>query len=200
MGKRIFDLAGAVILLLLVLPILSMSMLAIWLRLGRPVLFRQARSGLRGRPFTIWKLRTIMEERDASGNLRPAPERLVRLGQFLRASSIDELPQLWNVICGDMSLVGPRPLLPKYFPLYSARQARRHEVKPGLTGWAQVQGRNTLDWEHRLEFDVWYVENRSFALDLRILLLTLATVVRRRDMASASGRGIEEFQGTRPAP
>jgi len=141
--------------------------------LGSPVFFRQIRPGLHGKPFEMIKLRTMTDERDANGDFLPDSVRLTKFGRFLRSSSLDELPELWNVLKGEMSLVGPRPLLVRYLPLYTAHQARRHEVRPGITGWAQVNGRNSISWEDRLDLDVWYVNNRSMMLDLRIIWLTI---------------------------
>jgi lipopolysaccharide/colanic/teichoic acid biosynthesis glycosyltransferase len=184
--KRCFDfLLTVVALLLLALPVLLLA----WLvrrKLGRPVLFTQHRPGLHGKPFNMVKFRTMTDARDASGALLPDAQRLTPFGQFLRSSSLDELPELWNVLKGDMSLVGPRPLLMEYLPLYSPEQARRHEVRPGITGWAQVNGRNALSWEEKFKLDVWYVDNRSFWLDLKILWRTVKKVL-VRDGISAEG-------------
>jgi len=175
-------------------PLLLLA-LVVRITLGGPVLFRQVRPGLHGRPFRMIKFRTMTDARDADGALLPDAQRLTPLGRFLRATSLDELPELWNVIRGDMSLVGPRPLLMEYLPLYSAEQARRHEVRPGVTGWAQVNGRNSLSWERRLEMDVWYVDHQSFWLDLRILVMTVGKVV-RRDGISADGEAtMPKFTG-----
>jgi lipopolysaccharide/colanic/teichoic acid biosynthesis glycosyltransferase len=181
--KRSFDVLAAAAGLLVLSPLLLLVAVAVAATSGRPVLFRQVRPGWHGKPFTLLKFRTMREADD--GDRRPAPdaERLTRLGRFLRASSIDELPELWNVLRGDMSLVGPRPLLMEYLPLYSAEQRRRHEVRPGITGWAQVNGRNAITWEEKFAYDVWYVEHRSFLLDLRILLRTVARVVRREGIS-----------------
>lgn len=162
---------------------------------GAGIFFVQERPGLRGRIFRIVKFRTMTDARDASGRLLPDAQRITRLGRLLRATSIDELPQLWNVLRGDMSLVGPRPLLPEYLPRYSARQARRHEVRPGITGWAQCHGRNATSWEVRLEQDVWYVDHLSARLDLQILLLTVCKVLRREGIGSADGATKEPFEG-----
>jgi lipopolysaccharide/colanic/teichoic acid biosynthesis glycosyltransferase len=193
--KRLFDLAVAVSLLTLLSAPLLLLALLVRVSLGGPVLFRQVRPGLHGRPFRMIKFRTMTDGRDADGALLPDAQRLTPLGRFLRATSLDELPELWNVIRGDMSLVGPRPLLMEYLPLYSAEQARRHEVRPGVTGWAQVNGRNSLSWERRLEMDVWYVDHQSFWLDLRILVMTVGKVV-RRDGISADGEAtMPKFTG-----
>ena len=185
-AKRGLDLLGAGLGGLTLLPVLGVLALGVRLCLGRPVLFRQIRAGRGGRPFRIVKFRTMTAARDRHGNPLADAERLNRFGRFLRTTSLDELPELWNVLRGEMSLVGPRPLLVEYLAHYSARQATRHRVRPGITGWAQINGRNAVDWDTRLEMDAWYVDNRSFWLDLKILALTVATVV-RRDGISAEG-------------
>ena len=181
--KRALDLLGAAGGLIPLSPVLLLIALAVRLSLGSPVLFRQVRAGRQGRPFQLLKFRTMTGARDAAGELLPDAQRLTRLGRWLRSSSLDELPQLINVVRGDMSLVGPRPLLPEYLPHYSAEQARRHDVRPGITSWANVQGRNTLSWEHRLALDVWYVDHWSLALDLKILLMTGVKVLRRENIS-----------------
>ena len=163
--------------------------------MGPPALFRQQRPGRNGERFTLLKFRTMRDATDAAGQPLPDAERLTPLGEFVRRSSLDELPQLLNVLRGDMSLVGPRPLLMEYLPLYSARQARRHEVRPGITGWAQVNGRNALGWPEKLEMDVWYVENRSFLLDLKILLLTVGRVLARSGISQPGAATMEKFRG-----
>jgi lipopolysaccharide/colanic/teichoic acid biosynthesis glycosyltransferase len=184
--KRIFDLFASVIVFsLLSLPLVALAWM-IRRKLGSPVLFRQVRAGLHGRPFTMVKFRTMTDERGPDGALLPDELRLTTFGRFLRASSLDELPELWNVLRGEMSLVGPRPLLLEYLPLYSPEQARRHEVRPGITGWAQVNGRNAISWAEKFVLDIWYVEHRSLLLDLRILLLTVRKVL-VRDGISAVG-------------
>ncbi len=188
--KRFLDLALGLILAALCAPVLGLAALAVRLDLGPGVLFRQTRSGLRGRAFTLYKLRTM---RHGPG---PDSERLTRLGRFLRASSLDELPELWNVLRGDMSLVGPRPLLPEYLGRYTPRQARRLEVRPGITGWAQVHGRNALAWEERFELDVWYVEHHSLGLDARILWRTLGCVLSGRGVAAPGSATMTEFLGS----
>ena len=184
--KRFFDLViASLALFILCLPLLFLT----WLvrrQLGSPVFFRQTRPGLHGKPFYLIKFRTMTDARGSDGHLLPDAKRLTSFGRFLRASSLDELPELWNVLKGDMSLVGPRPLLMEYLPLYSPEQARRHDVRPGITGWAQVNGRNALSWEEKFALDVWYVDNCSLWLDLKILLLTLDCVL-RRDGISAEG-------------
>ena len=177
--KRGLDLLLTVPGLVIAAPILLAIAVLIRLRLGSPVLFRQSRPGLHGKPFVLLKFRTMTDQRGEDGELLPDGERLTRLGRYLRSTSLDELPELWNVLRGDMSLVGPRPLLLEYLPRYSPRQNRRHEVRPGVTGWSQVNGRNAPDWETRLEMDVWYVENRSLLLDLQILVRTVVTVLGR---------------------
>jgi len=177
----------------LVLVLLS---LIIRVLIGYPVFFQQVRPGLKGRPFKMIKFRTMSNQCDAGGNLLPDAQRLTLFGRFLRSTSLDELPELWNVLKGDMSLVGPRPLLMEYLPLYSSEQARRHEVRPGITGWAQVNGRNALSWEEKFKLDVWYVDNRSIWLDLKILLLTVKKVF-VRDGISADGEAtMSKFQGS----
>ena len=194
--KRLFDLGVALIALLLFAPLVALVALLIRLRIGSPVLFRQQRPGLHGRPFEMIKFRTMSDARDADGNLLPDAERLPRFGRLLRATSLDELPELWNVLRGDMSLVGPRPLLMEYLPLYNAEQARRHEVRPGVTGWAQVNGRNALSWEEKFALDVWYVDNRNPCLDLKILWLTVAAVLRPRGVSQVGHVTMERFQGS----
>jgi lipopolysaccharide/colanic/teichoic acid biosynthesis glycosyltransferase len=195
-GKRLFDLTiAALALAVLALPMLVLAF-AVWARLGRPVLFIQPRAGLHGRPFNLVKFRSMREAVDPEGNPLPDEERLTRFGRFLRASSLDELPELWNVFKGDMSLVGPRPLLMEYLPLYTPEQMRRHEVRPGITGWAQVRGRNALSWEERFRLDVWYVDNKTFAMDLKILCLTLCRVVVQDGIAHPGHVTMQKFIGS----
>lgn len=198
--KRALDvlLAGAGLLALS--PLLALLALAVRVGLGSPVLFRQQRPGLRGRPFTLYKFRTMRDARDASGAALPDAARLGRFGRLLRASSLDELPELWNVVNGSMSLVGPRPLLMEYLPLYTPEQSRRHEVRPGITGWAQVNGRNAIDWQQRLALDVWYVDHRSLRLDLRILLLTVARVLGSDGISQPGQATMERFRGATTLP
>lgn len=184
--------AGA---LLLLWPLLLLLALLIRWKMGPPALFRQQRPGRDGEPFILLKFRTMKDANGPDGQPLPDAERLTPLGQFVRRASLDELPQLLNVLRGDMSLVGPRPLLMEYLPLYSARQARRHEVRPGITGWAQVNGRNALRWPEKLEMDVWYVENRSFLLDLKILLLTVGRVLARSGISQPGAATMEKFRG-----
>jgi undecaprenyl phosphate N,N'-diacetylbacillosamine 1-phosphate transferase len=187
---RFFAFCGLAIALL---PMILIAGLLLFYFKGK-VLFKQVRIGRNEKPFTIFKFRTMCESRNIAGDLLPDNERLTRLGRFLRKTSLDELPQLWNVLIGDMSLVGPRPLLPEYVPLYNAEQHTRHQVKPGITGWAQVKGGNRLAWSERLDLDVWYVKNRSFALDLKILGLTLLSAFRRKENEIVS----EKFRGNFP--
>jgi lipopolysaccharide/colanic/teichoic acid biosynthesis glycosyltransferase len=195
MGRRLFDLVVAVPLAVLLAPLFAGVALAILLTMGRPVLFTQTRPGLNARPFLIYKFRTMRELRGADGRPLPDAERLTALGRALRATSLDELPEILNVIRGEMSLIGPRPLLMEYLPLYNAEQARRHEIKPGITGWAQVNGRNAIDWPEKFRLDVWYVDNRSALLDARILLLTLWRVIRRQGINQAGSATMEPFRG-----
>ena len=194
--KRLIDVTACLITLPVVLVVCGAVALAIWLTMGRPVLFRQKRAGLYGRVFEIWKFRTMTNDRDESGRLLPDEKRLTRLGRFLRSTSLDELPQVWNVLRGEMSLVGPRPLLPEYLERYTPEQARRHEVRPGITGWAQVNGRNETTWEERFRRDVWYVDNWSLWLDLKILWLTVIKVLRRDGISRQGHATMPEFLGT----
>lgn len=190
--KRAMDLLGASLAGLVLAPMVAVVAVLVRYRLGRPILFRQTRPGRDAQPFTLVKFRTMTDERGSDGALLPDERRLPPFGRFLRSTSLDELPELWNVIRGDMSLVGPRPLLMAYLDRYSPRQARRHEVRPGITGWAQVNGRNAPSWQERLEMNVWYVEHRSFWLDVRILLRTLLAVV-RRDGVTADGHATAPY-------
>jgi len=194
--KRTFDLVVATLLLAVALLPMAVIALLVAHRLGSPVLFRQTRPGRHGRPFDLIKFRTMTEARDAQGRLLPDADRLPSFGRFLRATSLDELPGLLNVVRGEMSLVGPRPLLMQYLPLYTPEQARRHDVRPGITGWAQVNGRNALTWEQKFAYDLWYVENRSFLLDLRILFLTVKKVVRRDGVSAAGEVTMPTFRGS----
>lgn len=194
--KFISDRFVAVIALIILSPVLLLIAIAIDIRMGSPILFAQPRPGKDGRIFTFYKFRTMTDERDQFGNLLPDAQRLTSLGQFLRKSSLDELPQLWNVLVGDMSFVGPRPLLVAYLDRYTPEQARRHEVKPGITGWAQVNGRNSLSWEQKFTLDVWYVERANLWLDLKILLLTLWKVLKREGISQQGHATMEEFKGT----
>ena len=194
--KRVFDLLGASLGLIVFLPVMAIVALLVWVGLGRPVLFRQTRPGLGGKPFTLLKFRTMGQARDGAGALLPDDQRLGRLGRILRSSSLDELPELFNVLKGDMSLVGPRPLLMQYLDRYTPEQSRRHEVLPGITGWAQVNGRNELDWDRRFAMDVWYVDNRTILLDLKIIALTIARVLNREGITAKGEATISEFRGT----
>lgn len=195
--KRLFDCVVAFLsLLVLALPLLVLVAL-IRSKLGSPVLFKQQRPGLHGRPFTMVKFRTMTDARDADGVLLSDAERLTKFGRILRASSLDELPELWNVICGDMSLVGPRPLLMEYMTLYTLEQGRRHEVRPGITGWAQVNGRNAISWEDKFVLDVWYVDHRSFWLDVRILWMTIKRVLIRDGITAYGDATMPKFTGTK---
>lgn len=193
--KRILDIVAASIASIVLSPVVVLVALLVRLKLGAPVLFVQRRPGLHGRPFELYKFRTMTDERDARGELLPDELRLTSFGKALRRLSIDELPQLINVLRGDLSLVGPRPLLEEYLPLYSAAQSRRHEVKPGITGWAQINGRNAISWPERLALDVWYVDHRSLVLDLKILWITIARVVRREGISQAGRETMEKFKG-----
>ncbi len=177
-------------------PFLIVMMALIRRRLGSPVFFRQPRTGLRGRTFQMLKFRTMTDERDANGELLPDKDRLTPFGRWLRSTSIDELPELFVILKGDMSLVGPRPLLPRYLPRYSPEQARRHEVKPGLTGWAQVNGRNAISWEQKFAYDVWYVENQSLWLDIKILFLTVLVGLKREGISAVNDATMPEFMGS----
>lgn len=195
MLKRTFDIIGAGAGLAVLSPVLLSVAALVRVKLGSPVLFTQERPGRGERIFTIYKFRTMTNERDDEGNLLPDEERLTDFGQFLRSTSLDEFPELWNVLKGDMSLVGPRPLRVKYLDRYSERQARRHEVRPGITGWAQVNGRNATSWPERLEMDVWYVENRSLWLDVKILARTVWQVVKREGVSAEGHATMPEFKG-----
>lgn len=193
--KRSFDFCLALLGLVLLSPVIAIVAWQISRKMGSPVLFRQVRPGLNGKPFEMVKFRTMKDAIDAVGNPLPDSERLTSFGQFLRSSSLDELPELWNVLKGDMSLVGPRPLLMEYIPLYSAEQSRRHEARPGVTGWAQINGRNSLSWDEKFKLDVWYVYNQSLWLDLKILFLTVKKVL-VRDGISADGEAtMSKFTG-----
>ncbi len=186
-------------LLVVAAPLLCVLALLIRFKLGSPILFRQVRPGLGARPFEMMKFRTMTDARGADGQLLPDGDRLTRFGRFLRASSLDELPGLVNVVKGEMSLVGPRPLLMQYVPLYNSYQTRRHEVRPGITGWAQVNGRNALSWDQKFALDIWYVDNRSFLLDLRILAMTALKVVKRDGISAAGEATMAPFRGNEPA-
>ena len=195
MIKRSIDVVGALVALIVLLPLIAGAALAVRLSMGGPIFFRQNRPGLHGKPFQMIKFRTMSENRDETGQLLSDAERLTAVGRVLRASSIDELPELWNVIKGEMSLVGPRPLLMKYLSIYTPEQARRHEIRPGLTGWAQINGRNAISWDEKFALDLWYVENRSTLLDVRILWITVLQVVRRQGINSNEAVTMPEFTG-----
>ena len=193
--KRLFDLLGAFIaLFLLALPLLALALL-VRHKLGGPVLFRQVRPGLQGRPFTMIKFRTMTDEKDDVGNLLPDEKRLTGFGSFLRSSSLDELPELWNVFIGEMSWVGPRPILMEYLPRYSDEQSKRHDVLPGITGWAQVNGRNAISWDEKFSLDVWYVNNANMLLDIKILLLTVKKVLIKEGISEVGSASMTPFQG-----
>jgi len=197
MIKRLFDVFCSLLGLVMLLPIvLVVTLLIIW-KFGAPVFFRQTRPGLNGKPFEMVKFRTMLDESDSTGNPLPDSERMTPFGQFLRSASLDELPGLWNVLKGDMSLVGPRPLLMEYLSLYSTEQYRRHQVRPGVTGWAQVNGRNAISWEEKFKLDVWYVDNRSFWLDLKILSLTVKKVLVRDGISGEGEATMSKFTGSK---
>jgi sugar transferase EpsL len=196
--KRIFDIIGALGGMAALLPVTLIIVLTLRVRHGGDIFFKQIRPGLSGKPFTMYKFKTMTDERDACGNLLPDAERLTNLGRFLRATSLDELPELINILKGDMSIVGPRPLLMQYLQRYSPEQARRNEAKPGLTGWAQVNGRNAIGWEAKFALDVWYVDNHSMWLDMKIIALTFKKVLRREGISHAGEATMSEFMGTPP--
>ena len=193
--KRIFDLVVTFFGLLLLLPVITLTALILISKLGLPIFFKQSRTGLNGKIFNIYKFRTMTDDCDKDGILLPDELRLTKFGKFLRSTSLDELPSLWNVLKSDMSLVGPRPLLLEYLPLYSTQQARRHEVKPGITGWAQVNGRNAITWGEKFDLDVWYVDNQSIWLDIKILWLTVKKVIMRDGINQVGQSTMENFKG-----
>ncbi len=194
--KRGLDIMGGVAGLLILWPIFAAAAIALRMTIGTPVLFRQTRPGLGGKAFEMIKFRTMNDARDEYGVLLADEQRLTRVGRFLRKTSLDELPELWNILRGDMSLVGPRPLLMQYLSRYTPQQARRHEVKPGLTGWAQINGRNAISWEDKFRLDVWYVDNRSFLFDVKIILCTLWKTLRRDGISATSHATMPEFMGS----
>jgi sugar transferase EpsL len=196
-SKRIFDLLATMIGLIVILPLLFIISLLVWIFLGTPILFRQPRPGFKGRPFNTYKFRTMTNRTGSDGNLLSDAERLTFFGRFLRSTSLDDLPQLWNVLRGEMSLVGPRPLLMRYLECYTPEQMRRHDVLPGITGWAQIHGRNTLDWGEKFRLDVWYVDHRSFWLDIKILFLTPWKVFKREGISQPGHVTAEEFKGSK---
>ena len=196
-SKRLFDLIATTLGLIIVLPLLLVISLLVWIFLGVPILFRQQRPGYKGRPFITYKFRTMTNHTGPDGKLLPDSERLTPFGSFLRSTSLDDLPQVFNVLRGEMSLVGPRPLLMQYLKRYTPAQMRRHDVLPGITGWAQINGRNTLDWEEKFRLDIWYVDHWSFGLDLKILLLTPWKVFKREGINQPGHVTVEEFKGSR---
>mgnify|MGYP000952035283 CR=1 FL=1 len=193
--KRVFDICASAIALSLLAPVFIGTAILVRVKLGSPILFTQIRPGLHGQPFKMMKFRTMTDERDSQGELLSDAERLTAFGKFLRSSSLDELPELLNVLKGDMSLVGPRPLLMEYLPLYSPEQARRHHAKPGITGWAQINGRNAISWEQKFSLDVWYVDNQSLWLDIKILFLTVWKVFKREGISAAGEATMTKFTG-----
>ncbi len=196
--KRLFDLIMSIFLIIVLSPVIILTGLLVLVFTGRPVLFRQVRPGYKGRPFTIYKFRTMTEDRDKAGAQLTDEERLTGVGRFLRKFSLDELPQLFNVLKGDLSFVGPRPLLMEYIPLYTQEQTRRHDVRPGITGLAQVKGRNALTWEDRFDLDIWYVDHRSFLLDMKILAETVSTVISREGVSAEGCATMPKFTGSKP--
>ena len=197
MIKLLFDKTLALFLIILFSPIYLIVSLLIYKKMGSPILFRQKRPGYKKKIFGIYKFRTMTNEKDEFGNLLPDEKRLVGIGKFIRSTSLDELPQLFNVLKGEMSFVGPRPLLIEYLDLYNDKQKRRHDVKPGITGWAQVNGRNAISWEQKFDYDVWYVDNQSFWLDMKILWMTFLKVIRRSDISSNTSATMEKFTGSK---
>lgn len=195
--KRFMDFIISFIALILLLPVIILTSLLIRYKLGSPILFFQDRPGLYGKTFKMMKFRTMLDYKDKQGNFLPDDERMTKFGTLLRSTSLDELPSLFNVLKGDMSLVGPRPLLVEYLPLYSAEQSRRHNVRPGITGWAQVNGRNAISWEQKFKFDVWYVDNHSLLLDIKILILTVKKVFFKEDISASNHATMPEFKGNK---
>jgi len=193
--KRLFDIFFSVFLLVLLSPLLVLIAILVWIFIGRPVLFSQARPGLNEKLFTLIKFRTMTNEKDSNGALLKDSLRLKKFGKFLRSISLDELPELWNILKGEMSFIGPRPLLVEYLPLYNDCQKKRHKVRPGITGWAQVNGRNSTSWSERFELDVWYVENQSFLLDVKIFFMTIRSVVRREGISAEGEATMPAFKG-----
>jgi len=195
--KRLFDLFVSLSLLVFLLPLIIIVAVLVRIKLGSPIIFKQQRPGLHGVPFFLYKFRTMTDEKDSEGNVLPDAVRFTRFGGFLRKYSLDELPQLFNVIKGDLSLVGPRPLLMEYLELYTEEQAKRHNVRPGITGWAQVNGRNAISWEEKFSFDVWYAKKRTFWLDMKILLLTVKKVFKSEGINQVGHVTVEKFNGTK---
>ena len=196
-AKALFDKVFALILLIVFAPLWIAVSILIYINMGRPILFRQDRPGYKGDIFQIYKFRTMSNDMDKEGNILPDDIRVTKLGNYIRSASLDELPQLFNVLKGEMSFVGPRPLLVEYLALYSDYQNKRHEVKPGITGWAQVNGRNTISWEEKFEYDVWYVNNQSFVLDMKIVWMTFLKVIKRSDVSSETSVSMEKFEGSK---
>jgi sugar transferase EpsL len=194
--KRLFDIVASLLAIIMLTPVIMAIAIMVRIKLGAPIFFRQSRPGLNGAIFRLLKFRTMKDAYDGDGNLLPDEERLTEFGKVLRSTSLDELPTLWNILAGDMSVVGPRPLLVEYLPLYSAQQARRHMVKPGLTGWAQINGRNALKWEDKFILDVWYVDHASFGLDMKIILKTIGKVIRREDISASDDATMPKFTGS----
>jgi len=195
--KTLLDKLLAGILIILLSPFIVFSAMLVFFKIGRPILFKQIRPGKDEKLFTIYKFRTMSNEKDKNGNLLPDEVRLSRVGKFIRKTSLDELPQLFNVLKGEMSFVGPRPLLVEYLPLYNEEQKKRHNVIPGITGWAQVNGRNAISWEEKFAYDVWYVDHQSFLLDMKIMWMTFLKVIKRSDVSSVSSVTMEKFNGSR---
>ena len=196
MLKRIFDIVLSILLIGLFLPFIIITAIVVYLKIGRPIFFKQIRPGIKEKLFTIYKFRNMSDARDKNGELLPDEQRLGSVGKFIRKTSLDELPQLWNVLKGEMSFIGPRPLLVEYLELYNEEQQKRHYVTPGISGWAQVNGRNAITWEQKFEYDVWYVENQSFLLDMKILWMTFLKVIKGSDTSSATSVTMEKFKGT----
>ena len=194
-GKRLFDIIASFLWLIILMPMLLIVAVLVRLKLGSPILFRQERPGLNSKTFKLYKFRTMTDDKNVNGQLLPDEKRLTLFGKILRSSSVDELPELWNILKGDMSLVGPRPLLVEYLTLYSAKQLRRHDVRPGLTGYAQVNGRNAINWEDKFNFDCWYVDNLGFWLDIRIIFATVMKVFSREGISSDTSQTMESFTG-----
>jgi lipopolysaccharide/colanic/teichoic acid biosynthesis glycosyltransferase len=195
MIKRLFDISVSFVLLILLFPVISFIAFLVFLKLGRPIIFSQLRPGINNKPFLLYKFRTMNDDKDKYGNYINDEIRLTKFGLLLRATSCDELPTLWNVLKGDMSLVGPRPLLMEYLPLYNKKQARRHDVKPGITGWAQINGRNSISWQKKLNLDIWYVDHQSFWLDVKILILTSKKVFLKEGIAQKGSVTMSKFTG-----
>ncbi len=195
-GKKLLDKVLALLLIILFFPIILVVALIIFFKIGSPILFRQVRPGLNEKLFSIYKFRTMSNEKDESGELLPDAQRLSTMGKFIRKASLDELPQLFNVLKGEMSFIGPRPLLVEYLELYNEEQKRRHSVLPGISGWAQVNGRNAISWEQKFTYDVWYVDNQSFRLDMKIFWMTFLKVIKRADISSSSSVSMEKFEGS----